>query len=74
MQLLSYLKTKVRENCLQSNSQQAEEYCEKMRDNEESRISHYDIGLFRNIQCFKLRPHCHPKREWGGRRVITLLF
>jgi len=27
------------------------EYCEKMRDNEESRISHYDIGLFRNIQC-----------------------
>ncbi|CAK8988486.1 unnamed protein product [Durusdinium trenchii] len=27
------------------------EYCEKMRDNEEYRVSHYDIGILRNIQC-----------------------
>ena len=53
---------------MQSYLQQAEEYCEKMRDNEESRISHYDIGLFRNIQCIKLRPHLqsHCYREGGG--------
>ncbi|CAE7248269.1 PFA3 [Symbiodinium sp. KB8] len=27
------------------------EYCEKRRDNDESRMSHYDIGVYRNIQC-----------------------
>lgn len=27
------------------------EYCEKRRDNDESRMSHYDIGVYKNIQC-----------------------